>query len=80
MSLQNNLSLNAFLGAAVLGVIGAAGMFLVEHYRQEKMRNAMAKDLARLEKEMSVLKNELQTLQSRQSTERYVELKCFGAY
>lgn len=62
-------------GAAVLGVIGAAGMFLVEHYRQDKMRNAMAKDLARLEKEMSVLKSELQTLQSKQSTERKTRTK-----
>ncbi|XP_066255847.1 regulator of microtubule dynamics protein 1-like isoform X2 [Euwallacea similis] len=73
MPLQHNL--NAFLGAAVLGVIGAAGMFLVEHYRQEKMRTSMAKDLARLEKDMSKLKFELQQLQSQQSTERKGRLK-----
>lgn len=67
MPAQQNL--NAFLGAAVLGVIGAAGMFLFEKYRQEKMRNAMAKDLARLEKEMSKLRFDLQQLQSQRSNE-----------
>ncbi|CAG9767728.1 unnamed protein product [Ceutorhynchus assimilis] len=60
-------NLNAFLGAAVLGVIGAAGMFLVEHYRQERMRNAMAKDLARLEREMAKIKLDLQQLQAQKS-------------
>lgn len=68
MPLQQNI--NAFLGAAVLGVIGAAGMFLVEHYRQGKMRNAMARDLARLDREVIKLRTELQQLQNRTNTER----------
>ncbi|ENN71833.1 hypothetical protein HUJ04_001001 [Dendroctonus ponderosae] len=68
MSLQNNFS--AFLGAAVLGVIGAAGMFFAEHYRQRNMRNAVVKDLARLEKEISQLKLDLQQLQNQSHIER----------
>lgn len=53
---------NAFLGAAVLGVIGAAGLFVVEHLRQEKRRHAMAKDLARLDHELGQVKRELHEL------------------
>ncbi|KAJ8976753.1 hypothetical protein NQ317_019416 [Molorchus minor] len=60
MPLSSNL--NAFFGAAVLGVISAAGLYLVEHYRQEKVRHAMAKDLARLDQELSKVKEELDQL------------------
>ncbi|KAJ8916674.1 hypothetical protein NQ315_000319 [Exocentrus adspersus] len=60
MPLPNNF--HAFLGAAMLGVISAAGLYLVEHYRQEKTRHAMARDLARLDHELSVVKRELEQL------------------
>ncbi|XP_049825240.1 regulator of microtubule dynamics protein 1 isoform X3 [Aethina tumida] len=63
MPVPNNL--NAFLGAAVLGVISAAGLYLVEHYRQEKRRYAMAKDLARLDQELSTVKRELHDLMAK---------------
>ncbi|XP_066144796.1 regulator of microtubule dynamics protein 1-like isoform X2 [Euwallacea fornicatus] len=66
--------LSAFLGAAVLGFIGAAGMFLVEHLRQE-MRTSVAKDVAKLEKDLLKVKLELQQLQNQQSTERSVRQK-----
>ncbi|XP_056645167.1 regulator of microtubule dynamics protein 1-like isoform X1 [Diorhabda sublineata] len=48
--------------AAFLGVISAAGMFLVEHYRHDKVRHAMAKDLARLDQELSQVRRELDQL------------------
>lgn len=60
MPLPQNI--NAFLGAAVLGVISAAGMYIFEHYRQEKNRLALAKDLARLDQELSQVKRELKEL------------------
>lgn len=60
MPLQHNL--NTYIGAAVLGVISAAGMFIFEHYRQERRRYAMAQDLARLDRELSNVKRELQKL------------------
>lgn len=60
MPLPNNL--NAFLGAAFLGVISAAGMFLVEHYRHDKARHDMARDLARLDQELSQVRRELDQL------------------
>ncbi|KAL1502724.1 hypothetical protein ABEB36_007828 [Hypothenemus hampei] len=73
MPVQHNFS--AFLGAAVLGVIGAAGMYLIEQYRRDKMRNVFAKDLARLEKEMTKLKLEVQQLQSERQSKRSNRLK-----
>ncbi|XP_023019666.1 regulator of microtubule dynamics protein 1 [Leptinotarsa decemlineata] len=65
MPAVNNL--NAFLGAAVLGVIGAAGMFLVEQYRQNRVRHAMAQDLARLDQELSQVRRELNQLLSKKT-------------
>lgn len=59
MPLEN---VNAFLGAAVLGVLGAAGMYIVERYRQQKNQVAMAKDLARLDHELGQVKRELEFL------------------
>ncbi|KAJ8958419.1 hypothetical protein NQ318_002201 [Aromia moschata] len=60
-------SFNAFLGAAVLGVISAAGLYIAEHYRQEKHRHAMAKDLARLDQELTQVKRELEQLLSKKN-------------
>lgn len=59
MPLQN---LNSFFGAALLGVIGACGMYVFERYRQEKNRVAMARDLARLDQEIRQLKRDLDSL------------------
>lgn len=52
----------AFMGAAVIGVIGAAGMYIFEKYRQQKNQLGMAKDLARLDHELNQVKRELQLL------------------
>lgn len=62
MPLQQNV--NAILGAAFLGIVGAAGLFLVQQYRQEKLRSSMARDLERLDRELSKLRNEIQLLQT----------------
>ncbi|XP_072382609.1 regulator of microtubule dynamics protein 1-like isoform X2 [Diabrotica undecimpunctata] len=42
-------------------------MFLVEHYRQDKVRHAMAKDLARLDQELSQVRKELDHLLTKTS-------------
>lgn len=55
-------NVNAFLGAAVLGVIGACGMYIVERYKQQKTQVAMARDLARLDHELRQVKQELEQL------------------
>lgn len=59
MPLEN---MNAFLGAAVIGVIGAAGIYIFEQYRQQKNQVAMARDLARLDNELCQVKRELELL------------------
>lgn len=52
------------LGAAVVGIVSAAGMFIVEHFRQERRRHSMAKDLARLDRQVCCLQKELENLRS----------------
>lgn len=54
------------IGAAVVGLISAAGMFVVEHVRQEKKRQAMSQDLARMDQQLSAMFRELETLRSLQ--------------
>lgn len=63
MPLSQNF--NVLLGAAVLGVLSAAGMYIFERYRQVRNRHAMEKDLARLDKELSQVKRELKELASK---------------
>lgn len=58
-------NLTAFMGAAVLGIVGAAAVYVIEHFRQEKRRHAMAQDLAKLNLELSVVKEELEKLMKR---------------
>ncbi|KAF7285525.1 hypothetical protein GWI33_010524 [Rhynchophorus ferrugineus] len=55
-------------GAAFLGIVGAAGLFLVQQYKQEKLRTAMARDLERLDRELSKLRSEIQLLQTTASS------------
>lgn len=55
-----------FVGAAVVGLVSAAGMFLVEHLRQEKKRQTMCQDLARMDQQLSIMFRELEALRSLQ--------------
>ncbi|RZC31810.1 hypothetical protein BDFB_012671, partial [Asbolus verrucosus] len=60
MPLPQNV--NALLGAGVFGIVCAATLYVVEHYKQDRRRHAMAKDLARLDNELTVLRQELNAL------------------
>lgn len=66
---------NAFLGAGVLGIVCAATLYVVEHYRQDRRRHAMAKDLARLDNELAVLRRELDKLMTQQKDKYKNNLK-----
>lgn len=59
MPMQN---MNAFLGAALLGALGACGMYVIERYKQQKNQVEVAKDLARLDQELRQVKRELDSL------------------
>lgn len=65
-------NINTFLGAAVLGIIGAAGMFIFERYRQQKVQHTMARDLARLDNELIKIKQELDLM--RKKNEKWAKL------
>jgi type II secretory pathway pseudopilin PulG len=64
MPLPQNI--NAIIGAGVFGIVCAATLYVVEHYRQDRRRHAMAKDLARLNNELAVLRRELDSLLAQQ--------------
>lgn len=64
------------VGAAVVGIVGAAGMFIVEHYRQEKRRHVLSQDLARLDQQVSVMRRELEQLRALQR-DKYERLFIF---
>lgn len=55
-----------FLGAAVVGIVSAAGIFIAEHFRQERRRHAMAQDLARLDQQLCGMRKELEQLRQLQ--------------
>lgn len=63
MSSNTNLYV---LGAAIVGIVSAAGMFIVEHFRQERRRHSMVKDLAKLDRQVCGLQKELEHLRSLQ--------------
>ncbi|XP_044762624.1 regulator of microtubule dynamics protein 1-like [Coccinella septempunctata] len=60
-------TVTAFVGAAVLGVVSAAAVYVFEHYRQDKNRHAMAQDLVRLDNELTKVRKELEKLMQKQS-------------
>lgn len=64
-------TVTAFVGAAVLGAVSAAAVYVFQHYQQEKNRHAMAQDLVRLNSELTKVRKELEKLMQKQS-ERYV--------
>ncbi|XP_045465366.1 regulator of microtubule dynamics protein 1-like isoform X2 [Harmonia axyridis] len=60
-------TVTAFVGAAVLGAVSAAAVYVFQHYQQEKNRHAMAQDLVRLNSELTKVRKELEKLMQKQS-------------
>lgn len=54
------------IGATFLGVIGAATVMIIEHFRQERRRHVMSQDLARMSRQLSMMRNELDQLRELQ--------------
>lgn len=65
---MNNANTNVwfFLGAALIGAVSAATVYLVEQFRQDERRHAMNRDLARLDGQLTTLKKELDALRTLQ--------------
>ncbi|KAF5281892.1 hypothetical protein FQR65_LT14476 [Abscondita terminalis] len=63
------------LGAAVVGIVSAAGLFIAEHFRQERRRHALVQDLARLDRQLSGMQKELEQLRSLQLSRKHAKTK-----
>lgn len=63
------------VGAAVIGIVGAAGMFIVEHFRQERRRHSMARELVRLDRQVCCLQSELEQLRSNKLSKERIRKK-----
>ncbi|XP_047513785.1 uncharacterized protein LOC125055384 isoform X2 [Pieris napi] len=54
------------MGAAIVGLVGAAGMFLYEQVYAEKRRAMLLSEVARLDKQVSSMRTELEALRELQ--------------
>lgn len=64
------------IGAAVAGIVTAVGVVVSEYYKQEKKRHVLTQDLARLDRQMSLMRRELEQLRALQK-EKYVFIKFY---
>lgn len=60
----------ALLGAAVVGIVSAATVFIIENIVMERRRKTMNKELANLGSQVSDIRNELKLLQQAKVKER----------
>lgn len=74
MSTQNTWLM---VGAAVAGIVTAVGVVVSEYYRQEKKRHVLTQDLARLDRQMSVMRRELEQLRVLQKEKYVFKSFCF---
>lgn len=60
------LSPRVMVGAAVVGIIGAAGVFIYEQMYAEKRRAMLVSEVARLDKQVASMRSELEALRDLQ--------------
>ncbi|XP_063545521.1 uncharacterized protein LOC134753540 [Cydia strobilella] len=60
------LSPRMMVGAAIVGLVGAAGMFIYEQAYNEKRRAMLVSEMARLDKQVSSMRTELEALRELQ--------------
>ncbi|GJQ85382.1 hypothetical protein Trydic_g10156 [Trypoxylus dichotomus] len=61
------------VGATILGVIGAASVLIIEHFRQERRRHVMSQDLDRLSRQLTMMRLELDQLREAQQKHDHKE-------
>ncbi|XP_045529428.1 uncharacterized protein LOC123717472 isoform X2 [Pieris brassicae] len=64
--MNSYLSPRLMMGAAIVGLVGAAGMFLYEQVYAEKRRAMLLSEVARLDKQVSSMRTELEALRELQ--------------
>ncbi|XP_045487236.1 uncharacterized protein LOC110998127 isoform X2 [Pieris rapae] len=64
--MNSYLSPRLMMGAAIVGLVGAAGMFLYEQVYAEKRRAMLLSEVAKLDKQVSSMRTELEVLRELQ--------------
>ncbi|XP_038219885.1 uncharacterized protein LOC119838126 isoform X1 [Zerene cesonia] len=77
--MNSYLSPRWMVGAAVVGLVGAAGMFLYEQVYAEKKRAMLVSEVARLDKQVSSMRAELEALRELQKETRNKNLEAMPA-
>ncbi|XP_004930785.1 uncharacterized protein LOC101742653 [Bombyx mori] len=65
-SLNNVFSSRMIVGAAIVGIVGAAGVFIYEQMYAEKRRAMLVREVARLDNQIASMRTELESLRELQ--------------
>ncbi|CAB3257519.1 unnamed protein product [Arctia plantaginis] len=66
MNSHSYFSPRVMVGAAIVGIVGAAGVFIYEQIYAEKRRSMLVSEVARLDKQVSSMRTELEALRELQ--------------
>ncbi|RVE54412.1 hypothetical protein evm_000897 [Chilo suppressalis] len=75
MNSHSFLSPRALVGAAIVGLVGAAGMFIYEQVYAEKRRAMLVSEVARLDRQVATMRTELEALRELQKEAQQLRLK-----
>ncbi|XP_013184265.2 uncharacterized protein LOC106130052 [Amyelois transitella] len=75
MNLNSILSPRAMVGAAIVGIVGAAGVFIYEQVYAEKRRAMLINEVARLDRQVASMRSELEALRELQKESQLRRLK-----
>ncbi|XP_013143390.1 PREDICTED: uncharacterized protein LOC106107194 [Papilio polytes] len=75
MSNNTFLSTRMMAGAAIVGLVGAAGVFIYEQIYAEKRRAMLVREVARLDKQVSSMRSELEALRELQKETQLRRMK-----
>ncbi|KAM3956250.1 LOW QUALITY PROTEIN: uncharacterized protein ACR2FA_009799 [Aphomia sociella] len=75
MSLNSLLSPRVMVGAAIVGIVGAAGVFIYEQVYAERRRAMLVSEVARLDRQVSSMRTELEALRELQKESQLRRLK-----
>lgn len=75
MNVNSILNPRVVFGAAIVGIVGAAGVLIYEQLYAEKRRSMLVNEVARLDKQVSTMRTELEALRELQKESQLRRLK-----
>lgn len=66
MNSGNFLSSRVMVGAAIVGIVGAAGVFIYEQVYAEKRRAMLVREVARLDRQVASMRSDIESLRELQ--------------